>query len=513
MSGNYGNLRRRTRDSSWQWLIMGMILGIGAALVVCVGGYAVGAITFPALEAETSTPRVQIEPNQTEVSALATAANQTLEAQQAPLATEAVGEETEESTPIPSENGPETTNTPQASPLPDNTAASEPQLTPSQTTDGAAVGGQASGTEEAVESAGLVQDTPAVGTQPVGMPTQTITFAGDETIPAELQAIMSPVETVSGGTFMMGTTLEEGSQAIDECALYEATGCDISMIQDSTPAHQITADTFQMEIYEVSVSQYVAFLNFLGPNTHKSMCQGQPCVMTVTDEPTSYVEFDGTTYSVRNPEFYSNHPVTWVTWWGAQEYCRRIGRRLPTEAEWERAARGTQNFIYPWGFEYELTLANSSRPAAEGTEPVNSYEAGRTTSGIYNMAGNVEEWVSDWYQINYYSQTEAANPKGPTTGTEKVLRGGSWDSVPLFLRSVHRRSQNPGQSSAAIGFRCADDGSSTNVTPPTGPVESGTEDTGDAVPGGAPTLAPAATSIPEATSLPAGPTPTIDPGQ
>jgi iron(II)-dependent oxidoreductase len=407
---------------------------------------------------------------------------------------------------------PEATGTPEASPLPDNAAEGQ-QLTPSQTVDNGAASGQAVGTEEAAEPAAVMGDTPVVGTPPIGSPTQTITFAGTSSIPPELEAVKSPLEPVSGGTFMMGTTLEEGSQAVDECALYEAT-CNIADIQDSTPAHQVTVDSFQMEVYEVSVTQYVAFLNFLGPNTHKSMCQGQPCVMTVTDEPTSYIEFDGTTYSVRNPEFYSNHPVTWVTWWGAQEYCRQIGRRLPTEAEWERAARGPQNFIYPWGFEYEVTFANSSRPAAEGTEPVDSYPTGGTVSGIYNLAGNVEEWVADWYQLNYYAQSEPANPKGPTTGTEKVLRGGSWDTLPLFLRSVHRRSLNPGQSTAAIGFRCVESGSPTNVTPPTGPVDDGTgEDTGDTVPGGAPTLGPAATATPAATTLPAGPTPTIDPGQ
>jgi formylglycine-generating enzyme required for sulfatase activity len=499
MSGNYGSLRRRTRDSSWQWLIMGMILGVGAALVVCVGGYAIGAITFPALDAETSTPRVQIEPNQTEVSALATAASQTQMALQSPLVTEAV----EEITPIPPETIPQTTNTPEASPLPDNSAAG--QFTPTPTTDPGMVGGQAVVTEEAAENAAMA-DTPVVGTPPAGTATQTITFAGASSIPPELDSIKSPVEAVSGGTFMMGTTLEEGTQAVDECALYEAT-CDIADIQDSTPAHQVTVDTFQMEIYEVSVTQYVAFLNFLGPNTHKSMCQGQPCVMTVNEEPTSYIEFDGTKYSVRNPEFYSNHPVTWVTWYGAKEYCTRIGRRLPTEAEWEHAARGPQNFIYPWGFEYELTFANSSRPTADGTEAVDSYPNGRTASGIYNLAGNVEEWVSDWYQLNYYAQSEPANPMGPTTGTEKVLRGGSWDSVPLFLRDVHRRSQNPGQSSAAIGFRCAESGSAA-VTPPPGPADTGTGgDTSTEMPGGAPTLGPAATS------LPTGPTPTLDPGQ
>ncbi|NLX10057.1 MAG: SUMF1/EgtB/PvdO family nonheme iron enzyme [Chloroflexi bacterium] len=544
------SLRRRTRDSSWQWLTIGMILGLGVALVVCVGGYALGALTFPPLEADTATPRVLIEPNQTEV------ALQSGELPQTPAVTEeeavpgtedaladvprvteadplAAGDEgiaaqppdsvTEQAADPSLSGAGESTeqaflqSTPLPTPLPGSDGVTgdggQAPLTPpaaqQEAVGGAGEGGV--GAQDAGASA-LAQDTPVVGTPPVGQPTQTITFNSGASLPPELDSIKTEMVLVTGGSYMMGTNLEEANQAMDECALYGKTCDDLSWVSDSTPAHQVTVDSFNMDLFEVSVTQYVAFLNWMGPNSHRNQCQGQPCVKTTVEEPNSYIEFDGSTYAVRNAAFYSNHPVTWVTWWGADAYCRALDRRLPTEAEWERAARGPQNYIYPWGFEF-ADNANSSVPAAEGTEPVDSYPNGRSSFDIYNMAGNAEEWVADWYQSDYYTQQAASqnpvsDPQGPPSGAQKVLRGGSWDTIPLFLRTVHRRSAAPDQPTASIGFRCVSDDVNM-AAPPAAPANqggAGGADSAEATPGGAPTMAP----VP--TRQPAGPTATLAPG-
>jgi iron(II)-dependent oxidoreductase len=361
-------------------------------------------------------------------------------------------------------------------------------------------------------SAGL-DGTPVVGTPPSGTATQTVTFTNRPAVPAELQAIQSARVTIAGGTFQMGTTAEEGLAAVDECTVYEATNCTADMVQDSVPPHSVTVDTFDMETTEVSLAQYVAFLNYMGPGSHSDGCLGQPCALTKVDEPLSYIAFDGTTYSV-DPALYTNYPAIWVTWWGAEGYCEALNGRLPTEAEWERAARGEAGNIYPWGFSFDLTYANSNRPRSEtdGPEPVDSYTSGRTPTGLYNMAGNVSEWVQDWYQENYYTQlasnpSASVNPTGPATGTEKVIRGGSWDTVPLFLRSVHRQSWVPGDPKAFIGFRCAFE--NPNGAAPVAPTQQTGDTSNNNAAGGAPTLAPAATIRPSATP---GPTATLAPG-
>lgn len=520
MKDDYGSLRRRTRDAGWQWLMIGLMLGLGFALVVCVGGYALGAISFPPLEGSTSTPSVRIVPNETEVAQQTTMQQTETSVAQAPGGAEVapvVSLEPGETpaadvTLTPADTFAPFTPTPTL--LPAGAAAGEetPPVAESSP-EPSPVGGE-DGTEAAPAGvAALPEDTPVLGTPPDEEEPEALGLPQAPAIPPELDAIKTEMVEVTGGTFMMGTTLEEATQAMDECQLYGKTCEDLNWVSDSTPPHQTTVDTFAIEVYEVTVTQFVTFLNWMGPNSHKTQCQGQPCAQTTDEQENSLILFDGTTYSVRNPGFYSQHPVTYVTWWGAVEYCNALNRRLPTEAEWERAARGSQNRIYPWGFEFDPQRAMTSILEQAGTVPVTSYPSGVSPYGAFNMAGNVSEWVYDWYQPDYYTQQLNApdpNPQGPIAGTEKVLRGGSWDTIPLFLRSVHRMSQPPGSPTAAIGFRCAADvGLSLPVAPSTtgGAATSGAGETG-----GAPTLPPAPTQPPLPTSTPAGPTPTLAPG-
>jgi formylglycine-generating enzyme required for sulfatase activity len=179
------------------------------------------------------------------------------------------------------------------------------------------------------------------------------------------------------------------------------------------------------------------------------------------------VIFDSANYRVQ--PFLEQYPVAGVTWYGARAYCNAIGRRLPTEAEWERAARGSDGRIFPWGNEYSGDFAKTSRPIVEenlrGAVQVGSYPLGRSPYGVFDMAGNVEEWVNDWYSETYYRQPESSgpNPQGPPAGTQKVLRGGSWATMPFFARTPHRRSLEPDRQSISAGFRCADDAPTPGV--------------------------------------------------
>ena len=164
----------------------------------------------------------------------------------------------------------------------------------------------------------------------------------------------------------------------------------------------------------------------------------------------------------RYPEGTENIPVTGITWNAAQAYCEWNNKRLPTEAEWEYATRGSQNFLYPWGDEQTF---NDSIPAnvleGIGLRDVGSFADGTSPFGSYDMAGNAWEWVSDWYAADYYAISETDNPLGPRTGGERVARGGSYiqpdPSGIIEFRATHRRALDPNQQLEDVGFRCVSD--------------------------------------------------------
>lgn len=442
---NYGRVGgRRSGSAAWQWIIIGITMGFGCSAIIMLTLLTAGIVNLGEGEPDptevvaqpTDTPAVE-EPT-VDIEALIAAAIEATQAAQPPTPT------------VEMEIAPPTPTPTQAQ------ALLPPADTEDEETDApvAPPDAQQPPTVDDDEA----DDTDAVLAQ--APPADTLTgAAAAPSIPLELEAIRSEVAQIPGGTFLMGTTPQEVSIAVRECVEIDDGLCLASYGEDSTPAHSVTLDTFFMEVTEVTNAQYLAFLNWMGPNSHRDGCFNNACVLTRNQDEGSPIIFDSQNYDI--PPVAANLPVIGVTWFGARAYCEAIGRRLPTEAEWERAARGDQGFIYPWGNERDLTLARTSRPRDGGVGPVavGSFPGGASPFGLLDMAGNVAEWVSDWYQPNYYAQPDASglNPTGPVAGTDRVIRGGSWDALPFFARAVHRQHLPPVEARLWLGFRCAAD--------------------------------------------------------
>ncbi len=223
---------------------------------------------------------------------------------------------------------------------------------------------------------------------------------------------------------------------------------------DESPVHTVFLDAFYMDIYEVTNEQFSAFLTEQGNQTKSgaswySLIQAHP-----------HLQLNGAVWSVDGG--FADHPVGGVTWFGAQAYCELRGARLPTEAEWEKAARGgLEGMAYPWGNNTSTCTFGASNGAqrfgCDGeTAPVGSFTL--NGYGLYDMAGNMYEWVADWYDPGYYeSQSEWNNPSGPASGLFKSFRGGAWYALEANLRVAFRgdKINSPTYTDSGFGFRCA----------------------------------------------------------
>lgn len=219
------------------------------------------------------------------------------------------------------------------------------------------------------------------------------------------------------------------------------------------PLHNVYIDAYSIHKYEVTNAQYAAFLNTRGSND----CNGTECVDL--DDADGHITFENNEYIISAG--YENHPVIEVTWYGADAFCSTEGYRLPTEAEWEKAARGPTTQAFPWGDQNpDCSLANYSGCVVDTTE-IGSYPTGASPYGILDMSGNVFEFVQDWFQDDYYTSYPTDswpnNPSGPDSGSYKVRRGGSWshNASTSTLRTAFRTGTAPGWSDDTIGFRCA----------------------------------------------------------
>lgn len=226
----------------------------------------------------------------------------------------------------------------------------------------------------------------------------------------------TPMVTIPAGEFWMGVDGMIG-------------------LEDERPRHKVWLDAYRMDLYEVTVARYARFL------------------AATNREPPAYWE------TVMLAE-HGDRPVVGVTWEDAEAYCRWAGKRLPTEAEWEKAARGTDERPYPWGTETPTReLANYGLGArfsySQVLMPVGTYQKGKSPYGLFDMGGNVWEWVQDWYDGAYYSKSPERNPTGPPEGQFKVLRGGSWSDMAKYMLTYGRFKLPPSTRNSYTGFRCA----------------------------------------------------------
>ena len=445
--GNYGRVGGRRRgNAAWQWLIIGFFPGL-----LCGGLVVFGLVLSGVLQGFASGPTPTPPPPEQIVQVVTATVDSTIPTA-TPLIITATSEPTEEVS-----DAVVVQETP-----------TEPASEPTQDT--------SEPTEASVDSSALTPQN-AVPTVPVNTSGSTVV------VPPELANNVTRLVTIPGGTFRLGTTVNEIQTAVEQCLTRDGGNCQISYGEDSTPQVEVQMSEFQMEQTEVTFGQYVQFLNYLrsqGSN-HLTGCGGFICIQTLNErsqESGGVIIFDGANYEV--PTTLTEFPVYAVSWYGAKAYCEAIGRRLPTETEWEYAARSAGgDFIYPWGNDFSADFAKTRIPVdgPQGPVAVGSYPNRGTGQGLLDMAGNVEEWVSDWYGEDYYSQlastgSAAVDPQGPATGLEKVLRGGSWNAFPFFARTVHRRSYNPlpvdnndVNYPRSIGFRCAADPDVTPVSP------------------------------------------------
>ena len=281
---------------------------------------------------------------------------------------------------------------------------------------------------------------------------------------------------IPAGSFLMGSTKGEVDRAIQTCVKdykKDQQACE-GWYKGELPQHKVRLDSFYLDRYEVTNR---LFQQFVQQTDHRTTAEREGSAWAFV-EGKGWEEVKGAYW--QKPEagatvFESNrmeHPVVAVSWGDAEAYCRWAGKRLPTEAEFEYALRAGTTTKYWWGDGNpgSRRVANIADEAAKKllsvimagyddgavrTAPVGSYEA--NPWGLYDMSGNVAEWTADWYEENFYANGLEHSPKGPSSGTYRVVRGGSWGDVPDFVRSAYRNWFSPTYRYAHFGFRCAQD--------------------------------------------------------
>ncbi len=248
-----------------------------------------------------------------------------------------------------------------------------------------------------------------------------------------------------------------------------AMGSDSSQYANERPVHTVFLDSYWVDRTEVTNSMFEVFIARTGYQTDaekKGSSNGYDIVTgkSVLTPGADWKHPQGPDSSLSE---LAEHPVVHVSWNDARAYCEWAGRRLLTEAEWEKAARGTDGRTFPWGDAFDGTRLNSAdvnlgagrgdRGFDDGfqlTAPVGSYPLGASPYGALDMAGNVWEWVNDWVDEAYYRSSPSANPGGPASGEYRVVRGGSWHDPEDGNRAAYRGWAASGDTDITLGFRC-----------------------------------------------------------
>ncbi|MES2644581.1 MAG: SUMF1/EgtB/PvdO family nonheme iron enzyme [Myxococcota bacterium] len=243
-----------------------------------------------------------------------------------------------------------------------------------------------------------------------GAPDDTADTSVDEVPPAIPLAVPGTLVDIPSGPFVMGC---------DTAAHPECNG-------DEAPVHTVELSAFRIEVTEVTVAQWQECRDAFG-------CPELSGEVGAADEPMVGMTVDR-----------------------AEGYCRWKERRLPTEAEWERAARGPEGGLYPWGDDAPDCDRAASRMCDGGLVPVSTHPAGMTAEGVYDMAGNAWEWVSDGYDADFYASSSTTDPEGQAPGGQRVVRGPDGWADLTVLRSTNREMAIPDGASALVGFRCVE---------------------------------------------------------
>lgn len=247
-----------------------------------------------------------------------------------------------------------------------------------------------------------------------------------KSLPTEIDSNGAPMILVPAGPFEMGTEAGES---------------------DDEPVHTVTLGDFYIDKYEVTNTQFATFLNEEGNQSEG----GSTWMRIVRAGIDVHIEQSGGVWQIEDG--FADHPVVNVTWYGAAAYCEWRGARLPTEAEWEKAARGTDGRTYPWGEESPNSSLMNYKSA---TVPVGNQPDGASPYGVLDMVGNVWEWVADVYASDYYDNSPSEDPQGPNEGELRVIRGGSPNlSGATKYYAAGRFGNSPIVVTVRIGVRCA----------------------------------------------------------
>ncbi len=253
--------------------------------------------------------------------------------------------------------------------------------------------------------------------------------------PEEEAAELEGMVYIPAGPFIMGSSASDIGSVRDEC-LKGDPRCNVGQFEDETPQRQVTLKAYYIDETEVTVAQFKEFVDATGYQT------------------TSEAKGDSVQYTWRSFDTAErqDHPVRWISWHDANAYCQWAGKRLPTEAEWEKAARGTEALKYPWG-----NVWDEARMPRGDTAPVTAFPNGASPYGVLGMAGGVWEWVNDWYHPFYYQQAPTVDPTGPGQTRDKVLRGGAFGNGASKHRAAFRHFGGAAGYAHDHGFRCAKD--------------------------------------------------------